>query len=257
MRPPLRPLAAACCLVAAPAAAQEPAAAQANNPLANTKALNFQNSYYGDLTGGDRDANTLNIRYAQPFAAFGGQWLMRATLPVNTVPKPGGGDRTGIGDFNIFAALLVDLGDPALSFGIGPLATLPTATDDLLGSEKWSLGFANVLFNASSPRVQWGYLLTWQASVAGDDARDDVNIGAFQPFGFLQLGQGWHLRSTATWTYDFNDGDYAVPLGLGAGKVIRTDFGTFNAFIEPQLALATAGPSQPEWSVFGGVNFQF
>lgn len=231
--------------------------AQANNPLANTKALNFQNQYFGELSGLDEDANQLYLRYAQPFSAFGGNWLMRATLPVNTLPQAGGGHETGIGDFNVFAAYLFDTGNPAISFGIGPQVTIPTATDDALGSEKWSLGFANVLFNATNPKFQWGYLLTWQTSVAGEDDRDDVNIGAFQPFGMYQLGQGWYLRSTGVWTYDFETDNYAVPVGFGIGKVTKTDRAIVNAFVEPQYSIATRGDGQPEWGVFAGVNFQF
>ena len=244
-------------LVAGPVAAQSDAAAQANNPLANTKALNFQNQYTGELSGLDRDANQFFLRYAQPFSALGGEWLMRATLPVNTVPQPAGGDETGLGDFNVFAAYLFDTGNPAVSFGFGPQVTIPTATDDAVGSEKWSLGIANVLFNASSPKVQWGYLLTWQASVAGEDDRADVSIGAFQPFGFYQLGQGWYLRSAGIWTYDFETDNYAVPIGLGAGKVFQTDLATINAFVEPQYSIATDGAGQPEWGIFAGLNFQF
>ncbi|MEO9778789.1 MAG: hypothetical protein ABJH07_06615 [Sedimentitalea sp.] len=244
-------------LVSGPLVAQENAAAQANNPLANTTALNFQNLYTGELTGSDRDANQFFLRYAKPFSAFGGNWLMRATLPVNTFPDAGGGDTTGIGDFNVFAAYLFDTGNPAISFGIGPQLTMPTATDDMLGTEKWSAGFANVLFNAANPKFQWGYLLTWQASFAGNDDRTDVNAGAFQPFAFYQLGQGWYLRSAGIWTYDFKTDSYSVPIGLGLGKVMQTDLATVNAFIEPQYSIATKGDGQPEWGIFAGLNFQF
>ena len=45
---------------------------------------------------------------------------MRATVPVNTFPQAGGGDKTGLGDINVFAAYLFDTGNPAASFGFGP-----------------------------------------------------------------------------------------------------------------------------------------
>ncbi|MDV7145945.1 hypothetical protein R3X27_24985 [Tropicimonas sp. TH_r6] len=243
--------------IAEPASAQDTSAAQANNPLANTTALNFQNQYFGEIQGTDRDANQFYLRYAQPFQAFGGDWLMRATVPVNTVPLPGGDDETGLGDINIFAAYLFDTGNPAVSFGIGPQVTAPTATEDTLGSGKWSLGLANVLFNGTNPKFQWGYLLTWQASVGGDEDREDVNLGAFQPFGFYQLGQGWYLRSASVWTYNFDTDDYGVPLSLGIGKVIKTDRTVVNVFAEPQKYVWTSGDGQPDWGVFAGLNFQF
>lgn len=239
-----------------PALAQDNASAQANNPLANMTALNFQNQY-NELTGSDEHANQFFLRYAKPFKAFGGDWLMRATVPVNTFPDGASGHDTGLGDINIFAAYLFDTGDPAVSFGFGPQITMPTAGDDSLGSGKWSLGFANVLFNGNSPRFQWGYLLTWQASVAGDDDRADVNIAAFQPFGFYQLGKGWYLRSAGIWTYDFETDSYAIPIGLGVGKVTKLDRAVMNTFVEPQWTVAHEGDGQPDWGIFAGVNFQF
>nr|WP_299902449.1 hypothetical protein [uncultured Ruegeria sp.] len=231
-------------------------AAQANNPLANTMALNFHNQY-NELTGLGEEANQFFVRYAKPFSAFGGDWLMRATIPLNTFPNGVGGHDTGLGDINVFAAYLLDTGSPAVSFGIGPQITMPTASDDSLGSEKWSLGFANVLFNANSTRFQWGYLLTWQASVTGDSDRSDVNIAALQPFGFYQLGQGWYLRSAGIWTYDFETDNYAVPIGMGIGKVIKLDKAVMNTFIEPQYTVAHEGDGQPEWGILAGVNFQY
>ena len=234
------------------------AAAQANNPLANMTAFNIQNYYIGELTESDDDANQFWLRFAQPFKVFNGEWLMRASLPLNSFPTPPDGDtETGLGDFNVFAAYLFDTGNPAVSFGLGPKLTVPTATKDELGSEKWSAGFANVLFNAKSPKFQYGYLLTWQASFAGDGGRDDVNIGALQPFAFYQLGKGLYLRSTPIWVYNFENDDYSVPLGLGIGQVIPKGKTVFNIFVEPQFSVADRRPGQPEWQILAGFNMQF
>ena len=233
-------------------------AAQANNPLANFKALNFQNYYIPELTSPDKSANQFWIRYAQPVSLGETKWIFRASLPVNSYPvSPNWDTKTGIGDFNAFAAYLIDVGDPAISFGIGPQLTAPTASDDQLGSEKWSAGFANVLFNAKSPKFQYGYLLTWQASFAGDDNATDVNTGAFQPFAFYQLGKGTYLRSAPIWVYNFENDTYSVPLGLGIGQVIPKGKTVYNVFIEPQVSLADEGAGWPEWQIFVGLNMQF
>jgi len=232
--------------------------AQANNPLANTTALNFQNLYLGDLGGTGAHANQFYFRYAKPLQMFGGSWLMRATLPVNSFPvSTAGTSETSIGDFNVFFAYLFDTGNPAISFGVGPQFTLPTATNDLLGTEKWSAGLANVLFVGTNPKFQFGYLLTWQASFAGNDRRADVNQGAFQPFAFYQLGNGWYLRSAGVWTYDFETDDYAIPIGLGIGKVTKTDRAVVNTFIEPQYVADSRGAGQSKWNIFAGINFQY
>jgi hypothetical protein len=249
-------------LICPPLQAEQPdqasAAAQANNPLANMTAFNLQNYYIGELTESDDNANQFWLRFAQPFALGKTNWLMRASLPINSFPtKPDGGTETGLGDFNLFAAYLFDTGNPAVSFGIGPQLTMPTATKDQLGSEKWSAGLANVLFNAQSKRFQYGYLLTWQASFAGEDDRADVNVGALQPFAFYQLGKGLYLRSAPIWVYNFENDDYSIPLGVGLGQVIPKGKTVFNFFVEPQISIADRGPGQPEWQIFAGFNMQF
>ena len=233
------------------------ALAQANNPLANMQAFNLHNYYIGELTGSSDSANQFWMRYARP-VNLGGQWLMRASLPINSFPVPPNGDKeTAIGDLNVFAAYLLDVGNPAISFGVGPQINAPTATKDELGSEKWSAGIANVLFDARSKQFQYGYLLTWMASFAGDSDRSDVNVGALQPFAMYQLGNGRYLRSTGIWVYDFEKDTYTIPLGIGIGQVIPKGKTIYNVFIEPQWSIDDKGAGWPEWQVFTGFNMQF
>ena len=47
------------------------AAAQANNPLANMTALNFQDYYIGRITETDKDGNQFWVRFAKPFEVAG------------------------------------------------------------------------------------------------------------------------------------------------------------------------------------------
>jgi hypothetical protein len=238
-------------------AAHSAAAAQANNPLANFTAVNLQDYYIGKLTSPDKSANQFWMRYAQPISLGSTNWIFRASLPVSTLPvAPSFSSTTGIGDLNAFAAYLIDTGDPAVSFGIGPQLTVPTGNDDV-GSKKWSAGLANVLFNASSRRFQYGYLLTWQASFAGSDDHPDVNVGAFQPFLFYQLGKGLYLRSAPIWTYNFENKTYSMPLGVGIGQVIPTRAVVYNLFVEPQWSVADKGAGYPKWQIFFGFNMQF
>lgn len=128
------------------------------------------------------------IRYAQPFELFGGKWLMRATLPFNTTPQPDGGHETGLGDFNLLAALTIDAGKPTRSVDIGPLLTIPTGGSGV-GSEKWSTGLAAVLFASSSPRFQYGSSPPWpSASQATGAASSSIWARAAVPV--LSTGKG-------------------------------------------------------------------
>ena len=225
--------------------------AQANNPLADMTAFNIQNYYYAERYGTDESSNTAWLRFVKPF----GRWLMRASLPIATVPTSTSNDPvSGLGDLNVFMAyLLSDPSSPA-QFGVGPLMAAPTATDDILGVDAWQLGAAGVYFNAKSPVVQWGGLLTWQTSVSGDD---DVNAAAIQPFLMIQVGKGTYLRSAPVWAFNLEADAYNVPLGLGIGKVVRNNQTVFNMFIEPQWTMLHDGVGQPEFTIFAGLNLQF
>lgn len=225
--------------------------AQANNPLAGAYALNLQNYYATSLYGvPDETLNTFWIRGAVPI----GRTLTRASLPLATRPTGGPDSQSGIGDFNIFTAYLF-IANPTTSLGVGPLVVAPTASDDVLGQGKWQLGAAAVAFKAT-PTVQYGGLLTWQASIAGDSDRESTSLMAAQPFATLQLGGGTYLRSTGVWTFDLKSGDYAVPIGWGIGQVIKAGNLVYNIFIEPQITILHEGTGQPKFQLFAGMNFQ-
>jgi hypothetical protein len=233
--------------------------AQANNPLANVTAFNIQNYYVTKLTDLEgKDADNVFLRYAKPITTKGGNtWLLRVSLPWRSVPVPTGDNVTGIGDLDAFAAYLFDSGNPAVSVGLGPLINAPTASEDQTGTGRWQIGAAAVLFNANSPKFQWGGLLTYQTDFAGDDDRDSVSVGAAQPFYFYQLGTGWYLRGAPIWTYNFNNDNYNVPLGLGLGKVWVRGKTVFNLFFEPQYSVANRGPGQAELQYYMALNMQF
>lgn len=228
--------------------------AQANNPLASMKTFNLHNYYKPTLTGlPDETANTFWFRYAQPV----GRFLVRASLPLQTVPVADQVDsESGLGDLNAFAAYLA-VAQPEFTFGVGPIVTAPTATDDVLGTGKWQGGVAAVVFGVPTPQFQYGGLVTWEGSFAGDDDRDNTSQLAVQPFGIWQLGGGAYLRSSAIWAFNIESGDYNVPLGLGIGKVVKVGTTVFNIFAEPQFTLLHDGAGQPEVQLFIGLNTQF
>ena len=231
----------------------EEAMKQANNPLASFTTLNFHNYYIPEVDERDGTANTFWIRYATPFKLFKGDWLLRASLPVNRVPTPEGSE-SGLGSVNAFAAYLFKTKDPNVTFGAGPLAAFPTGTGDIPGNDTWDLGAALVIFDARSDLFQWGGLVTYQHDVAGDGAS---SLAAVQPFGMVQMGKGWYLRSTGVWTFNLETDSWVVPFGMGVGKVVKAGKNVINAFLEPQFTILSSDDAgQPEFQVFFGVNIQ-
>lgn len=236
--------------------AAQKAGAEANNPLANMVAFNIQNYYFPELSELDgQNANTSWLRYAQPM----GRWLFRGSLPISRVPTGIGTTTSGLGDFNAFLAYNFDTGSPGTAFGIGPLISLPTATEDETGAGKYQAGFASVYFNGSSPQFQYGGLLTWQTDFAGDDDRADTSLMTLQPFYFWQLGKGLYLRGAPIMVFNLETNSYHVPVGLGVGKIVKSLSGTtvYNFFIEPQFTILDRGPGQPEFQLYMALNMQF
>ena len=176
-------------------------------------------------------------------------------MPVVTTPDlPPDGRHTGAGDLNLFDLFLFKAG--GLELGVGPQLTLPTASRDETGTGKWQAGLAGVVI-APQHFGMAGGLVTWQQSFAGDDDRPNVNTLQVQPFVIWNLPQAFYLRSTATMTWNLRNGDYAIPVGLGAGKIWKQGTTTLNLFAEPQWTVAHDGDGQPKFQVFMGLNLQF
>lgn len=227
--------------------------AQANNPLADITAFNIQNYYIPSLSElDDQNANTFYLRAAQPI----GRWLFRGSIPIRRVPTGPGTTTSGLGDLDAFFAYLFKT-RPSRAFGVGPQIGFPTASEDETGSGKYDAGVAAVYFNGDKAHFQWGGLLTWRKSFAGDDDRADKNVIAAQPFYFFQLGKGLYFRGAPIWVFNLETNDYHVPVGLGIGKVMPKGNTVFNFFIEPQYTILDRGPAQPEMQWYMALNMQF
>lgn len=225
---------------------------KANDPMADVKAFNVQNYLVSKLYGlPDNTVNQFLLRYSQPL----GKFLLRATMPFIVSTQASKAPATGLGDFNMFAIYAFPSAT-GNKFGIGPTVTLPTGTHDL-GAGKWQAGISALAFMASNRLIQWGSLLQWQASFAGDDDREDVSTLIPQVFFIWQIGGGFCLRSTGIWTFNLKNGDYSVPIGLGVGKVLKVNKMVFNLFAEPQFTVLAEGVGQPKYQTFVGFNTQF
>ena len=226
----------------------------ANNPLADMNALNFQNFYAPTLYGlPNSNSNTLNLR---PVVVSGRQ-IIRSTLPISTVPISGGQYQSGLGDLSIFDAIKLTGTDAKTDFAVGPLLVAPSATDHSLGQGKWQAGIAAVAIQPLPGGSLLGFLTTWQHSFAGLSDRPDAHVVTFQPIGTFSIGGGYYFRTTAVWVFDIQNGSYLIPLGLGLGKVFKVHGAVVNAFVEPQFTAYHNGSGLPSIQLFMGLNLQF
>ena len=220
----------------------EDLAKTAQNPIANMISIPFLNSTnFGLGPNGDRTGNLLNIQPVIPF--FEGRLITRTifAIPTNPIYTEESGSETGFGDI-LFSAFYAPE-SKSLTWGIGPAISLPTGGDDF-GTGKWAAGPSLVALAMPGKWVVGGVISNvW--SFAGDENRSDVNFMTLQPFinyNFPDFYLTFSPIITANWEAD-SDNQWTVPLGIGAGKLIKLgktpvniNVNYFNNVVKPEYA---------------------
>ena len=235
------------------------------NPISSLISLPFKLSYEAGAETGD--GTVLNINPVVPITVGNWNLVNRALIPVgrldgpivsegNPSPAPGG-SASGLGDIN-YSVYFSPVKYDKIIWGLGPSLTIPTASEDQLGSGKWSAGVTGVTLTQPDWGT-WGILGRQLWSFAGDSDRKDVSQLLIQPFANYNLDKGWYLTTSPTITADWEEesGDkWTVPIGGGAGRLMRfgkqpVDF-KLAAYYNVEKAKYA-----PDWSLQLQVKFLF
>jgi hypothetical protein len=228
----------------------------ANNPLTPKATVYIQNYFIPDITDAEgRSANQSLLRGVLPSDSFGLPQLLRFKLSVETVPTFPTDSDAGLGDLTLYDLFVLPI--KSVQIAVGPLLVAPTATQQNTGAGKWQAGLASIV----AEPVSWGLLsgiVTYQHSFAGDDSRPPVEIITAQPIITRNIGAGFYLRTSGTWTFNLENQTTVIPIGLGIGRIWTFGSGdNVNAYVEPQYSVIHSGAGVALWQVFAGVNFQF
>jgi hypothetical protein len=178
-------------------------------------AIMTQWGMFGWTESSSDNKNIANTVLFQPVLPLSKANLLRPALPIITT---GGSDGvTGIGDLFLMDLQLIPKGKSTLGFG--PVATLPTATDDTLGSGKWQAGAAFVYLYKGVPKDLLGVLAYQQWSFAGKSDRDKVSELTVQPVFTHHTSWGYFGWTDISNTYDWNTHHLTIALGPRIGKV--------------------------------------
>jgi hypothetical protein len=236
---------------ATPAAGPEPGelAKAVQNPVGALISVPIQNFTDFNIGPYARDKNT--VLQFQPVipSKLGENWMLisRFIAPIISQPditKPQLGT-FGLGDIN--PTFYISPAKPGkLIWGAGPTFLLPTASDDDLGTGKFSLG-PSVVALVQPGHWTLGALASNLFSVAGPKGRPDVNTMSLQYFVNYNLKKGYFLTSQPIISANWNapSGNvWLVPWGGGIARVFRVGMQPMNAGVQAYW-YATRPDNQP------------
>jgi hypothetical protein len=255
----------------------------AQNPIADLIAVPFQNNTNFAVGHTDNTQNVLDIQPVFP-THLSPSWnlITRPILPVIYQPpfvsgselraleaidgREAGRTEFGLGDLTpelFFSPRQPIIFAPGVSmvWGLGPTFQLPTATDEKLGTGKWSAGPGFVTFFTARPlHITTGFLINNIWSFAGEDDRANVNAMTLQPFANYNLPQGWYLTSspliTANWEAG-KDNRWTLPIGGGFGRIFKIGDQPINANIAAYYNVITPEDTGPDWQLRAEWTFLF
>ncbi len=240
-------------LVALPLRAEEEhhateLAKKLQNPVSDLISVPFQNNFNFGVGPEDKTQYVLNIQPVLPQRiSEQWNWIHRAIIPLIDQPAPV--DAFGLGDIQ-YQGFLSPAKPGKLIWGVGPVLQVPSATDDQLGTEKWSAGAGAVALRMDGPWV-YGALVNNIWSFAGDDDRANVNQMLIQPFINYNLGRGLAIGTspiiTSNWEAPSGQ-KWTVPLGAQVSQIIPIDKVPVNFLLGAYYNIEKPD-SGPDWTL--------
>ncbi len=226
-------------------------AKQVQNPVSTLVSVPFQDNTSYELGDHGQAQNVLNIQPVVPFSLTKKlNMIPRIIFPIVTQPDlvNGSGSTNGIGDINA-SFFFSPKKTEKVTWGIGPVISIPTGTGHDITYGKWCLGPTGVALIMPG---QWviGGLVNNIWSIAGQSDRESVSAFLFQPFVNYNLPEQWYFSFspiiTANWEAS-SDNQWTVPLGLSLGKIFKVknqslnvSVGAFGNVVKPDIG--------PAWS---------
>lgn len=232
------------------------------NPVANFVSIPFQYDYVtieGPRIGDPRATQRFQVIPTFPLS-LGSDWslISRVVIPVSSVPVNKGfgecvgmaateilscpsfpsalqdpfGPTSGFGDV-VYAGLVapkesvkIESTGGVFVWGVGSTAVFPTASEEVLGTGKYSAGPTGVVAYLGRTWTAAVFPQHWW-SIGGDSRRSDVNLTNVQYFIFyappwLDPNAAWRIGMSPNISINWAArGDkVTLPIGLGAGRMV-------------------------------------
>ncbi len=222
-----------------------------NNPVASLISVPAQSNFdWGGGPTGDGFQYKLNVQPVIPFHLNDDWNLISRTIVPYVYQEDIFGTRSQSGLSDITQSLFFSPVSPTSGgwiWGAGPAFLLPTATDDLLGTEKWAAGPSAVALKQADGWT-YGALVTQLWDYAGESSRADVNFTFLQPFLSYTTAKQTTVSLNSESTYDWTADQWTVPINLSVSQLVK--FG--ETPVQFQLGgryYAEAPANGPDWGL--------
>ena len=215
---------------------------------------NIINRIVYNVTSAPVDQRKVDDIFDSDYGNYEGQPLPPSNTDVAPIDIISG-RTTGLGDTYYVGLLspkkgIKHEGGGSSVWGVGIDAAFPTATDDVLGTGKWSAG-PSALYAYLGPKWKVGSLVQHYWDYAGDDDRSDVNLTNIQYFLYYSVTDVFSIGAMpniiANWEQD-SDNTWTVPIGLGFNTTVN--FGKVPVRFGAEVHYSVIRPDSipaPEW----------
>ena len=233
-------------------------AKKSQNPVADLMIMPLQYNIDFGIGPADATQQTMKFMPVIPFS-LGQDWnvIIRTIIPWidSESPVEGGEDKSGLGDIqqSFFFTPKKPVGGWIV--GAGPILMYPSATDEVLGSEKWGAGPSFIVLQQKSGWT-YGMLANHIWSFAGNEDRENVNITFLQPFLSNTTKTYTTFSVNTESVYDWENSQWTVPINVSIGQMIK--IGKLPISLELGYRYYAEKPDNgPDWGLRFFVKFMF
>jgi hypothetical protein len=230
-----------------------------NNPVASLVSVPFQNNFdFGAGPSGNGFQYKMNFQPVSPFS-LNDDWnlISRTILPyIHQNDVIGNTTQSGLGDTT--ESLFLSPKNPGpggLIWGVGPDFYLPTATESLLGAEKWGAGPTAVAL-VQDHGWTYGVLANHIWSFAGNENRQAINSTYLQPFLAYTTKMHTTFTVNSESTYDWENDQWTIPFNFMVQQLLRLGKQPI-AFQVGVRYYAEKPDNGPDWGLRFTVTFLF
>jgi hypothetical protein len=239
-------------------------AKQSENPVTRLYTLPLR--YEGDLDYGKYQFTKSTLELDQAVVPFqlNDDWALitRTKLPYIFEPPKKSNESWNDGMGNGYTTLFLSPEYVSHFFwGAGPVIYFPTATNSVVGVNKWGSGPS-----VAVARVSGG---PWTAALVANNiwsfggppiGSDKTNSLLLNPIFSYHFGEGWFVHTSPNITSDWQSAPnkrWTVPVGGGAGKVFHVGTQSVKFAVDTYYDTIRPSGTGPVWEVMATVTLLF